>query len=605
MTGGKRPDGVPRWNMLSHFGVLLPAPYEPHGVPVRLVPAGRELRGLPELVRLTPDAEEMLTDYVRLGGTTGAGRAPPQLRGSVRSAQTFWDDWRKLLPDDTPVRKLADIDVAAIQEWVRENKGKSRSKSRSRSRRSGSSSSEALPRQAFAFVDGQKQQVSPYAVERPGVFVGRNASAALTGRIRRRLMAADVTLNLGLGVEAPPPSDAWADIVHNRYADWIAKWKDPVTGKTHYARLAASAPSEQEGFVTKYDLARRMCALLPRFRSLYRRLLASGSPRERQLGACLWLIEQLGVRVGRSGNDAAHGATTILARHVSFPAAAPATSFRLDFPGKDGVQYVRTVHAPPSVASAFREAAARKPQGHRLLDRVSADSVNAAIARVLGGASAKVLRTCRACTLFEETLLEVEGCYGGHRGRAIAHDAARLALLLAYVRTAILCNHRARCDETSELDASALEPQVVAAMAAAAARKAPGAVARQLIARVVRPGCLGLYTARTSYVDTRIIAAFCSRNGYPLAAALHSPGRQLPSRFKWAADTPGTFRFCAAAAATTATAAATTGRTRARTGTGTRTGTGKPAAPAPTLAHRPAPVSPVRPLSVSRAAARV
>ncbi len=547
MTGGKRPDGVPRWNILSHFGVLLPAPYEPHGVPVRLVAASRDLRGLPELVRLTPDAEEMLTDYVRLGGTAGPAHAargatsrapPPQLRGSVRAAQTFWDDWRRLLPDDTPVHRLADIDVSAVQEWVKEN-------GRGRSRRSRSnSSSEALPRQAFAFVDGQKQQVSPYAVERPGVFVGRNASAALTGRIRRRLMAADVTLNLGVGEEAPPPSDAWADVVHNRYADWIAKWKDPVTGKTHYARLAASAPSEQEGFVTKYDLARRMCALLPRFRTLYRRLLASGSPRDRQLGACLWLIEQLGVRVGRSGNDAAHGATTILARHISFPAATPAASFRLDFPGKDGVQYVRTVRAPPAVASAFREAAARKPQGHRLLDRVSADSVNAAIARVLGGASAKVLRTCRACTLFEETLLAVEGSYGGHGGRAIAHDAARLALLLAYVRTAILCNHRARCDEKSELDASALEPHVAAAMAAAADRKAPGAVARQLIARVVRPGCLGLYTARTSYVDTRIIAAFCARNGYPLAAALHSPGRQLPPRFKWAADTPGTFRFC-------------------------------------------------------------
>ena len=487
----------------------------------------------PTTYSLTAEAEEMLTEYVRLGGTTGGDRGAPTLLGSTEAATRFWDDWRLLyLPDQKscPIRGLADIDVSAIRAWLARHGGRRAAAADRRDRRP--------PPEAFAVVDGVRQNVAPFAIELPGVFVGRNNSE-LTGRIRRRLRHSEVTLNLGPGAPVPGKKASWGRIVRDPTMNWIAMWKDPLTRTKRYAWL------EHQGLRAKYDLARRMCRRLPAMRAECARLLAADDRRARQLGACLWTIEHLGIRVGRTTNDTAHGATTLLVRHVAFPPSA--NLVRFDFPGKDGVRYLRTVRAPPAVAAALREAAlrGRKHAGDPLFDLVTAESVNDAIQAVLRGATAKVLRTCRACHTFESTLLSVERAYIAAPGGRLDWDEAHLALQFAFVRTAIFCNHRAGCHAGSVLDASALEPVVdkLQRDARPGGALSTNAVRSALTSRVVRPGCLGLYTARTSYIDGRIIAAFCERNGFPVEDAFHAKNK-LPARFKWVLGTPGTFRFC-------------------------------------------------------------
>jgi len=541
-SGGARPDGRARWRTLSHHGVALPPPYVPHGRPILW-------RGLK--VQLPPDAEEAITAFVRRGGVIVGGRAT--LLGSEAPARRFWQDWSRMLPRGCPIDSLAGCDLSRVVEAALRKKKK----------KAAGTKAEQDPH-ASATVDGKLQPVAPWAVDRPGVFAGRNASAALSGRYRRRITASDVTINIGRGV-APPAPGGWAAVVHDATVDWIARWRDPVTGVVKYARLAPSSAGEQAADLEKYELARRLHARLPALRRRAESDLASDSAARRQLGACLWLIDRLALRVGsgtpeQAARDGAHGATTLLRKHVRVASSAV---MHLDFPGKDGVRYLRRVRGAPSALVALVGSPSSSTNAP-LFKGTSAKDVGAAVAEALPGATPKVLRTCRASETFERTLFEALPAPQDKAGAR----AAELALLLAGARVAVLCNHRRAVGAVGAVrpakaspagggprDLSTLDAAVVALtaeLASAAARASPvpaktvARLSRSLAETVVRPAGLSLSTSRSNYVDPRIVFAFYARCG-----GIQEKGKYfsaaLRKRFAWAAETPETFRFAAPA----------------------------------------------------------
>ena len=269
-SGGARPDGRTRWKTLTHHGVLLPPPYVPHRRPVLWREPGGKGVSTRE-VMLPPVAEEMITEFVRRGGTVVASKAT--LFGKAGPAAAFWRDWRKALPKGCPISSLGGCDLSRIAE-VAASLTASAVKFALRKK----------PIYDTAMVDGAPQPVSPYAVDRPGIFSGRNASPELSGRYRRRITAADVTLNLSKGAPVPPvhaPKNAssppeslppkggklsWAGVVHDPHVAGVAKWRDPRTGFVKYARLAPASSGEQEADRAKYELARRLHRALPTLR---------------------------------------------------------------------------------------------------------------------------------------------------------------------------------------------------------------------------------------------------------------------------------------------------------------------------------------------------
>lgn len=71
---------------------------------------------------------------------------------------------------------------------------------------------------AIALVtDPSPTQVGNFRMEIPGLFRGRGAHPK-TGRVKRRVLPEDVTLNLGEDAdvpECPVPGHKWCEIVHN------------------------------------------------------------------------------------------------------------------------------------------------------------------------------------------------------------------------------------------------------------------------------------------------------------------------------------------------------------------------------------------------------
>ena len=491
-SGGGRPDGKRRWKTLSHRGVLLPEPYRPHGRPVVWRATGAE-------VRLPPVAEEMITEFVRRGGRAPS-TGPPTLFGRAGPAAAFWGDWRAELPASCPIRSLAGCDLSRVAEAAM------RMNVRARPR--------GTPPQATATVDGRPQPVSPFAVDRPGIFSGRNASAALSGRYRRRLTAADVTLNLG---PVSTGKRRWGGVVSDPTVDWIAKWRDPLTGVVKYARLSPASSGEQVSDRTKHETARSASEALPALRRRTNGLLSNGADaRGRQLGACLWLVDRLALRPGTGGDDGAaragaFGAATLQVGHVKTGAKG---GFTLDFPGKDGVRYLRSVpNAPEAVTSALRDAGRGKAASSPLFDLITSEDVNREISAAIPGATARVLRTAHASAEFRRALDEDRT------------DDTRLALLRAGARVAALCNHRVRgrgYPGTGYGDLRELETAIDRASHDVRA-----------LAGIVRSSGLSLATSRANYVDPRIAAGYLARRGV-------APERAFPAslrkRFKWAID---------------------------------------------------------------------
>ena len=493
-SGGRRPDGTPRWKTLSHQGVALPPLFEATGVSV--IWRGREIS-----LKSSPEAEFYLKEFVRRGGVT---RIPSKrdltamLFGSKAAAETFWKDWKELLPKGCPISSLAELDISKVK--------------------SKPSSSNVRGNEVYmhARVDGKLQPVAPSAVDRPGIFFGR--SDALNGRIRRRIVAEDVTLNLGKNARVPPVRSncgkKWAGIVHDPSVDWIASWRDPVTNVVKYARLAASSESEQIGTKEKYDLAKKMISITPLLRRKIAAALGSSDRKRRQLGAVLWLVDRLAIRIGSGSASSAkragaHGVATLLTDHIRI---IDRHAIRLSFPGKDCIRYERTVRGVPSeLVRVLKDATRRKEPDEALFDAVDSNDASHAIHSVLHGATSKVLRTARASELFGDTL------------NSISTDdphAAKLLLLFAFTRVAILLNHRKdpkrRSKDAAEVDLADLDRKVDDLMKEfekVRDKKGIFEIGKRLREEVVRSANLSLATAKGSYIDPRLVVEFGRKNG--------------------------------------------------------------------------------------------
>lgn len=507
-AGGLR-TGIVRWRKLEHHGVQFPPPYEPHGRP--LLYQGHA-------VKLAPSAEEFATLWARLE------RRKPWLTSDPRVRHNFWADWKQIL--SAPA--VRDLDSCDFSRMATPQKLQT-------SQQAGSGGMGSV-----ALVDGVAQPVANPRIEGPTVFDGgrRGAQHPLAGKIRRRLKPADVTVNLDAqqAVRARARRVRWGAVVTEPCADWLACWRDPLTGVVKYMRLSRAAGPEQANDQDKFDLARAAIA-----RGTVRR--PSGPRSDEgvpacQLGACVWLLRHLALRAGgdpaRSEVDA-RGLTTLLVRDVQ-PGARPGTLL-FDFPGKDHVRYHRTVEGvAPEVSRCVLASRLKKARDAPLFEGVTAASLNANLDGLLSGLSAKVLRTAAASELYESMLNMALAGWAAKGGE----QAARAAHALAEAGAAWLCNHRraqAAPGSGRPVDDAPLGRRLIQ-MAASAA---PGPSLAQ-VRTLIRKEGLAPTTTRSNYIDPRITAAFCSRTGVPLD---HVWPATLRARFAWALSTPGTFRFSA------------------------------------------------------------
>ncbi|MFH1086491.1 MAG: hypothetical protein V1772_12110, partial [Chloroflexota bacterium] len=178
--------------------------------------------------------------------------------------------------------------------------------------------------------------------------------------------------------------------------------------------------------------------------------LAADSPRTRMIATACYLIDVLCLRVGDEKDpDEADtvGATTLRPEHMELAADGTAT-FR--FLGKDSVAWHKTLKPPQVVLDNLADlrrsarpsrAAALDERGHptrglpQLFPDITSRDVNAFLASLLPGLTAKVFRTYHATKLVRESL---------SASGVVAKDPEYIkwrAASLANMEAAVLCNH--------------------------------------------------------------------------------------------------------------------------------------------------------------------
>jgi hypothetical protein len=122
-------------------------------------------------------------------------------------------------------------------------------------------------------------------MEIPGLFRGRGAHPK-AGKIKKRIMPEDVTLNLGEKAPVPPcplPGHKWGEIVHNHAVQWLAMFHDPISNHNKYVWFASSSSLKGKSDFKKFETARKLKDHIEKIRSDYRQSMRSASEKEWQL----------------------------------------------------------------------------------------------------------------------------------------------------------------------------------------------------------------------------------------------------------------------------------------------------------------------------------
>jgi DNA topoisomerase-1 len=231
---------------------------------------------------------------------------------------------------------------------------------------------------------------------------------------------------------------------------WVARWQDHLSGKVKYIWLGDTSTAKQQREAKKFDKATALRKRLEPVRAHIQAGLTDPDPRRRMVATAVYLIDNLGMRVGDEKDpDEADtvGATTLRPEHVKLREGGVV---EFNFLGKDSVEWHKQLAMPEAVQHSLTELiqnarpprrANRGDKRHATRDKpqlfpdVDSHDVNAFLSEIMPGLSAKVFRTHHATQKVQETLQ-------ASRVRANSPEYAKwLAVNLANLAAAEFCNH--------------------------------------------------------------------------------------------------------------------------------------------------------------------
>jgi len=517
--------GGGKWHTLKHKGPLFPPEYEPHGVPVKY--QGRS-------IKLDSEAEEYATLYAKYIETD-------YIKNRTFN-KNFWGDWSRILGKGHEIKSLDDCDFRDIYNHILKMKEQNKGKNNK------------VDEDVYktAIVDGKPQPVGNYRVEPPGIFLGRGCNPKL-GRIKRRIYPEDVTINIGKDEAAPPIPDhlkghKWGDIIHDNGVEWLASWKDNITGKLKYVWLGAHSDMKTKSDLNKFELARKLRKRIKGIRVKNEENMKSGDLKTRQIATALYFIDVFALRVGneKSEDDTdTVGVTSLRVEHIEL---LDGNRIKLDFLGKDSVRYNRTVGVDSIVYKNMREFMEGKGDGDGVFDLINSGDVNKYLQSYMKDLTAKVFRTYNASVLFHKELKKIEKKFSE------SEELDKKNILIdefnkANAKVAILCNHQKNVNKSSikQIDnlnsqIKKIKSQIRVAKTAERKKKLREKLETYKSKKSLKVELknISLGTSKVNYIDPRITVAYMKKYDLPVDKIF---SRTLQEKFKWAFEVDENFIF--------------------------------------------------------------
>jgi len=339
-------DGTRKWDTLEHSGVVFPPEYEPLPKHVKMA-----YDGVP--VSLHPEAEEAASFY---GGMLNSAHNVE----NPTFNKNFFEDFTTIL-DKTghgkdkegktvKIKKFEKCDFKPIFEHFEAERAAKKALPAAEKKVLKAEKEAAESQFMYCMWDGRKQKVGNFRVEPPSLFRGRGEHPK-TGRIKKRVLPEQITINIGekAKVPAPPAGHRWKEVKHDHEGTWLAMWQENINGAYKYVMLAANSDIKGQSDFKKFEKARELKKHIDRIRTDYRRELKSEKMADRQRATAIYLIDQFALRAGNEkGEDEADtvGCCSLKFQHITL---RPPETVIFDFLGKDSIRFYDEVKVDQQV----------------------------------------------------------------------------------------------------------------------------------------------------------------------------------------------------------------------------------------------------------------
>lgn len=248
-------DGTKKWSTLEHGGVIFPPPYE-------ALPKNVKMRygGMP--VMMAPEAEEVACFFGSMLNSTQNVENPT-------FQKNFFKDFQNMLEETggatdkhgarVNIEEFSKCDFKPIFEFFDAQRMAKKALSSAEKKRLKAEKDEAESPYMYCLWDGRKQKVGNFRVEPPGLFRGRGEHPK-TGRVKKRVEAEQITINIGKEamIPAPPEGHRWKEIKHDQEGTWLAMWQENINGAYKYVMLAANSDVKGQSDFKKFEKAREL-----------------------------------------------------------------------------------------------------------------------------------------------------------------------------------------------------------------------------------------------------------------------------------------------------------------------------------------------------------
>ena len=551
--------GSYKWTTLEHNGVLFPADYSPHNTPLKF---------RTEYIVLKPEQEEAAMMYAKY--------IDSDYILNKTFNRNFWGDWKKLLGKDSKIENLEDCDFREYKQILDEEKQIKKNiieanivqenesiNSNSETPEENNVESEMSritynidaseeEKYKIAIVDGKPQPVGNYRMEPPGIFLGRGDNPKI-GKIKPRVYPEDVTLNLGKEAKIPQTlkNHKWGEIVHDRHAEWLASWKDMITGKTKYLWLGAHSHFKASSDMEKFDLARKLKRKIEFIRTENNKNLQSDDIRTRQIATAFYFIDTFVLRVGNEkSEDTADtvGVTTLRKEHIEL---LENNTIELDFLGKDSVRYYNKLQVEEQIYKNIIEFLQDKQKNQELFDLITSNDVNKYLQTFMKDLTAKTFRTYNASYLFQKELKKIRNKYENSTDINLLIDEYNKA----NAAVAKKLNHQKNVGKSFKGQVDKIDEQIKKAKSKLRkAKKSSGDTKADRITKITdklkklkvkkelkqEMKNTALSTSRVNYIDPRITVAFIKKFNIPIEKLFN---QALQKKFQWAMVVDEEFKF--------------------------------------------------------------
>ncbi|KAI1376260.1 hypothetical protein F4677DRAFT_86431 [Hypoxylon crocopeplum] len=430
----KKEDDSVKWTTLEHNGVLFPPPYEPLPKNVKLIYDGTP-------VNLHLDAEEVAGFFGSMLNSTHNVENPT-------FQKNFFTDFKEIL-DKTGgatdrsgkkvnIKEFAKLDFKPIFEYYHAKNEAKKARPAAEKKAEKAEKDKVEAPYMYCKWDGRKEKVGNFRVEPPGLFRGRGEHPK-TGKVKKRVLPEQITINIGADAEVPAPPDGhkWRAIQHDNKATWLAMWQENINGSYKYVMLGATSAVKGQSDFKKFEKARELKKHIARIRKDYTKDLKAEGMADRQRATAVYLIDKFALRAGNekdTENEAETvGCCSLKYEHVTL--REPNTVI-FDFLGKDSIRFYDEVTVDRQVFKNLR--VFKKPpkkEGDDIFDRLTTTQLNKHLSSYMAGLTAKVFRTYNASYTMSNLLRDLK-----------VSDATMAEKIKLYNdcnrEVAILCNHK-------------------------------------------------------------------------------------------------------------------------------------------------------------------